>query len=60
MFSSPRASEEVVEIALGALDGDAPVKPDAHIFVASGANWTVVNDGLPQHEAGRNSPRIKK
>jgi hypothetical protein len=50
----------VVEIALGALDGDVPVKPDAHIFVASGANWTVVNDGLPQHEAGRNSPRIKK
>ena len=59
-FSSPRASEEVVEIALGTLDGDVAVEPDAHIFVGSGANWTVLNDGLPQYEEGRDSAEVKK
>ena len=59
-FSSPRASEEVVEVALGSIDGDVPVEPDAHIFVASGANWTVLNDDLPQYEEGRDSARVQK
>ena len=31
-FSSPRASAEIIEIALGALDGDIPVEPNAHIL----------------------------
>jgi len=59
-FSSPRASEEVVEIALGTVDGDVPVEPNAHIFVGSGANWTVLSDDLPQYEEGRDSARVKK
>ena len=59
-FSSPRASEEVVEIALGTVDGDVPVEPNAHIFVGSGANWTVLSDDLPQYEEGRGTPRVKK
>ncbi len=58
-FSSPNASPEVIEIALGTLDGDVPVKPDAHIFVGSGTNWTTLCDGLPQFEAGRDSARVK-
>ncbi len=58
MFSSPRASRDVLEIALGALDSDVPVEPNAHIFVGSGANWTVVTDLLPQYEEGRSSARI--
>ena len=57
-FSSPRASEEEVEIALGAMDGDVPVVPSAHIFVGSAANWTVVNDDLPRYEANRGSARV--
>ena len=52
-FFSPRAPSEVIEIALGTVDGDIPVKPDAHIFVGSGANWTVVCDDLPRFEEGR-------
>ena len=52
-FFSPRAPSEVIEIALGTVDGDIPVKPDAHIFVGSGANWTVVCDDLPQFEEER-------
>jgi len=57
-FSSPRAPEEEVEIALGAMDGDVPVVPSAHIFVGSAANWTVMQDVLPQYRDGRGSTRI--
>jgi len=59
-FSSPRAPEEVVEVALGTVDGDVPVKPDAHIFVSSGANWIVLGDDLPQYQAGRDSAMVNK
>jgi hypothetical protein len=58
-FSSPRAADDVVEIALGTVDGDVPVKPNAHIFVGSGANWTVLNDDLPKYGEGRNSAMVK-
>jgi len=59
-FSSPRASVDVIEIALGALDGDVPVEPNAHIFVGSSANWTEFNDDLPLYEEGRDGPRTKR
>ena len=59
-FSSPRAPEGIIEIALGALDGDVPVEPDAHIFVGSRANWTVFNDDLPLYEEGRDSAKVKR
>jgi hypothetical protein len=49
-----------VEIALGTVDVDVPVEPDTHIFVGSGANWTVLSDDLPQFEEGRDSAKVKK
>ena len=52
-FSTPKAPPEVIEVALGAFDDDVPVQPDAHIFVGSRANWTVLEDSLPKFEAGR-------
>ena len=58
-FSSPNADPELVEIALGCFDDEVPIRPDAHIFVASGAKWAVPDDDLPQYEAGRDSNRIK-
>jgi hypothetical protein len=58
-FSSPRASGDVIEIALGTVDGDLPVQPNAHIFVGSGANWVVPSDDLPQFEKGRGGARVK-
>ena len=58
-FSSPRAPEDEVEIALGTLDGDVPVVPSAHIFVGSAANWTVFTDDLPKYEERRGSASIK-
>lgn len=53
LFSSPRASEDIVEVALGAVDGDPPVAPNAHIFVDSGARWARPRDGLPRYRRGR-------
>jgi hypothetical protein len=58
-FASPAADPDLVEIALGCFDDEVPVKPDAHIFVASGAAWARPDDDLPQYEAGRDSRRIR-
>ncbi len=58
-FTSPRASNDVVEIALGTVDGDIPVEPNAHIFVGSGANWVAISDDLPRYREGRNSVRVE-
>jgi len=59
-FSSPRAPADIVEVALGAVDDPVPVQPDAHIFVGSAANWTLLKDGLPQYEKGRDSARVNR
>jgi hypothetical protein len=56
-FSSPRGLEKVVEIALGTVDGDVRTEPNAHIYVASAANWTVFSDDLPRFAEGRDSAR---
>jgi hypothetical protein len=58
-FSSPLADPELVEIALGCFDDEVPIRPDAHIFVGSGAAWARPQDDLPQYEAGRDSKRIR-
>ena len=59
-FASPDADADLVEIALACFDDEVPVKPDAHIFVASGAKWAAPVDDLPQYEAGRDSRRINQ
>ncbi len=58
-FSTPKAPPDVIEVALGAFDDDIPVQPDAHIFVGSGAHWTVLEDSLPKFEAGRDSNQTR-
>jgi len=60
VFSSPKASDNVVVIALGTVDGNVPVTPNAHIFVASSANWTVLCDELPRYEKGRDSSKLNE
>ena len=54
-FYSPRGAQEVIELALGCVDSDVPVEPDAHIFTAFAANWTRITDELPQYMEGRDS-----
>lgn len=39
----------VTSITMGTIDGDAHVKPQAHIFVESKANWHDIQDDLPQY-----------
>jgi hypothetical protein len=58
-FSSPKADPDLVEIALGSFDDEVPIRPDAHIYVASGACWARPQDDLPLYEAGRDSKRIR-
>jgi len=58
-FASPNADPDLVEISLGCFDDEVPVRPDAHIYVASGAKWALPEDDLPRYEAGRDSVRIK-
>ncbi len=58
-FASPNADPDLVEISLGCFDDEVPVRPDAHIYVASGAKWAHPEDNLPQYEAGRDSARIR-
>jgi len=40
---------EVVDIALGVVDGDPGVRPASHIFVGSKAPWYDITDRLPRH-----------
>ena len=56
-FVSPRADPNLVELALGTLDNEPEGRPDAHIFVKSGANWSEICDDLPRYTAGRDSER---
>jgi len=58
-FASPAADPDLVEISLGCFDDEVPIKPDAHIYVASGASWAIPDDDLPQYEAGRDSRRLR-
>ena len=40
----------VTSITLATVEGDPGIKPEAHIFVASKAQWHDINDDLPQFE----------
>lgn len=58
-FSPGDPSEDIVEIALGTLDTNLDMSPDAHIFVESKASWSEIHDGMPQYAGDRNSRRLK-
>jgi hypothetical protein len=46
---------ELIEFALGTLDSEIELKPDAHIFTRYGANWLEITDKLPRFKEGRTS-----
>lgn len=52
-FIPSNDSGEVVEFALGTLDSEIPLKPDAHVFVDYGASWYEITDALPRHKEDR-------
>jgi len=45
-------SGQLLVVPAGSLDDDVPVTPDAHIFVASRADWDQHLEALPQIEQG--------
>ena len=40
----------VTSITLGTVEGDPGIKPEAHIFVGSKAEWDKIGDDLPQFD----------
>ena len=56
-FAPSNDSGELIEFALGTLDSEIDLRPDAHIYVGSKANWFEVSDDLPQYKSGRTSGR---
>jgi hypothetical protein len=56
-FTPSNDTGELIEFSLGTLDSDIPIRPDAHIFVGSKANWSDICDSLPQYEESRNNKK---
>jgi hypothetical protein len=49
LYSQVLARPELMRLRLGTLDTPLPVRPQAHIYTASKAEWYDILDGLPQH-----------
>lgn len=45
-----RSEPDVLYLALGTVDGDPGVRPEAHIFAGSKAPWYEITDSLPQFD----------
>lgn len=58
-FASKNHPGDTVEIALGTLDSNLDMSPDAHIWVDSKASWSEIHDVLPQYSEDRKSRRLK-
>lgn len=41
---------KVTAVALGTVEGDPGIRPEAHIFVGSKAQWHEISDDLPQFD----------
>ena len=54
-FKSAESTGNSIEIALGTLDSNFDLKPDARIHVASKAKWVNICDDLPQFSKNRES-----
>jgi hypothetical protein len=49
IYSHGENRKHIVSVRCGTLDGDLPLHPSVHAFVASKANWIEITDDLPQH-----------
>lgn len=50
IMSRNTASPENIRIRLGTIESKITEAPEAHIFVASKANWEEIADNLPQYD----------
>ena len=55
IFSRAQATEQIVSVRSGTLDGDPELRPGAHYHVASKAPWYEICDGLAQQPGGLGS-----
>ena len=55
IFVPSNDTGEVIEFALGTLDSEIELKPDAHIFTGYSANWHEITDHLLRFTEGRRS-----
>lgn len=53
VFVPSQDEGKVVEFSLGTLDTPIKQRPDAHIYVASKAQWFDISDALPKFDCGR-------
>jgi len=56
-FKASQGQDGIIEFALGTLDSELKLHPDAHIFVESKASWFELNDLLPKYAGGRDSDK---
>lgn len=52
VYSRNTAIPAVLRLRLGLLDTPVAAKPVAHIYASSHAEWELIQDDLPQYEAG--------
>lgn len=53
IFKPSSGQQDVVEFALGTLDTDINLQPDAHIFVTDKVNWIRLDDDLKRYNQSR-------
>ncbi len=52
-FASTDDPQELIEFTLGTIDSKLDLRPDAHIYTGSKADWTTICDDLPQYIESR-------
>lgn len=50
IISKHNSSPDTLRVRLGTIESDIVERPQAHIFVASKANWECIGDDLPQRD----------
>lgn len=50
IMSKNTLTPDTIRIRLGTIETDIVERPEAHIFVASKANWEEISDNLPQYD----------
>lgn len=56
LFFQSKESKENIDIALGIMDDEPEVYPEANIYTSSKAAWVQIYNDLPSYEEGHNLP----
>ena len=58
IFVPANDTGELVEFALGTLDSQLELRPDAHIYMDFTSSWYSCSDDLPKFSEGRDSKKL--